>query len=94
MELLNHGKLSPFAERLLPFGRPDNYCMLTDFVYGVDVGMTQSRRRASFTPKSVRGIAGLARSSGKNFNATKAKPGVLGLVTTPIPPPPSFSMMR
>jgi hypothetical protein len=67
--------------------------LLTDVVDGADVRMIESRRGLRLTLET--GECLRATSGGKNFNATKRCRRVSSaLYTTPMPPPPSFSMIR
>src|SRR5260370_34159220 len=45
--------------------------VLADFVDGADIGMIESRCRASLPAKAFQGLRSRERSSGRNFRATK-----------------------
>ena len=68
---------------------------LIDFVDRADVRVVQWGRRLGFALETAEGLCVVGKFDGKELQCEVAtKLEVLGLVTTPIPPPPSFSMMR
>ena len=57
--------------------------------------MVQSRGGARFKLKALQSLVVLGKMFGEELQGDEAAElGVLGLYTTPMPPPPSFSRMR
>ena len=69
--------------------------LFVDFIASADVGMVQSRGGFGFALKAAQGVRVLGNFIGQNLRATKRFSRVSSvLYTTPMPPPPNFSMMR
>ena len=69
--------------------------LLADIVDRADVGVIQRRCGPRLAAETGQGSGSSARSGDRNFSATKRCSRVSSaLYTTPMPPPPSFSMMR
>src|SRR5437773_2781164 len=68
---------------------------LVDLINRADVGVVQRRSRARLAFEALSASESFASASGRNLSAT-LRPSLMssGLVHTPMPPPPSFSMMR
>ena len=68
--LTGSGVLEGFAFQIL-HGNEAPFVLLADFVDDADVRVVQRRCRASLAAEAVEACASFARSSGRNFNATK-----------------------
>ena len=69
--------------------------ILADVVNGADIGMIQRRRRLGLAAEAAEGRGVAGDILGKEFKTTKRWRRVSSaLYTTPIPPPPSFSITR
>jgi hypothetical protein len=64
-------------------------------VDGADVRVVECRGGLCFTLEALQNLMILGQASGKNFKATNRRSFVSSaLYTTPMPPPPSFSIIR
>jgi hypothetical protein len=69
--------------------------LLTDVIDRADVGMIQRRSGLSLPPEAGQRLRVAGDILGQELERDETvQPGVLGLITTPIPPPPSFSTTR
>jgi len=69
--------------------------LFVDIVDRADVWMIECRGACASRSNRANDWGSRASSAGRNFKATKRSSRVSwALYTTPIPPPPNFSMMR
>jgi hypothetical protein len=75
-------------------GNESQAMFLADVMNCADIRVIESGGGLGFAAEPAQGLRILASSSGRNFKATKRSRRVsCALYTTPMPPPPSFSMM-
>jgi len=69
--------------------------LFADVVDGTDVGMVQSGSGFGFSAKTLKGLWIFGEIFRKELDGNKTvEAGVLGFITTPMPPPPKRSRMR
>jgi hypothetical protein len=69
--------------------------VFTDLIDRADIRMVERGCGAGLAAEAVQSLRVLSNAVGKEFQSDETtKVSVLGFVTTPIPPPPSFSTTR
>ena len=92
--LAGYGVLQSLAVQIL-HGDERAAIFRSDIVDSADIGMIQGRSGLRFALELASACGSLATSSGRNLRATnRCRRVSSALKTTPIPPPPIFSVMR